>query len=120
MRRLGDADPAHAEHVTKEFVGQVKAVRTHPVAGHQQPARETRFDDMKAIAGRSLRDLGHQGIGVQMAALLQRLGFPQVPAKRPSFHPQGGTGSLNQRTHQPKLMMNKKTLMRQCLQQIPS
>src|SRR5579872_6442837 len=61
-RCFGNAHPPHAEHMREKGLGQVNFVGLHPLTRHQQPAGETRLHDVKAVAGGSLRYLGHQRV----------------------------------------------------------
>ena len=62
-RRQSDAGTPGAEHLRKEFMGQRQQGRIDSILTHQQPACQTLFDLMKAVASGELGDLHamHQG-----------------------------------------------------------
>ena len=72
VRGFGNPDPAHAQHMSEKFMGKAKMICAYPVACHQQPAREARFNDVKTVASGGLRNLGHQRVGIEKCLLLQR------------------------------------------------
>src|SRR5207253_9642258 len=53
-RRLGDADSADAKHEGQVFLRDLEVVRVGAILGHQQPARQPRFDHVEARTGRRL------------------------------------------------------------------
>src|SRR5581483_201235 len=93
-RRPRDADPAHAEHVREELLRQAEFVGAHPVARHEQPAREALLDLVKAVARRGLGNLGEQRVRVAVDALLQRRGLAHFPGEARRRHPQRAAGAL--------------------------
>lgn len=68
---LGNSDPPHSQHIAEDILRQMKLIRLHAVARHQQPAGETGFDPMKTIARGGLCHLYHQFVDVAVHFSLQ-------------------------------------------------
>ncbi len=96
LRRLGDADAPHPEHVPEEFMRHAESVRLHAIVRHQQPAREARLHHVKAIARGGLRDLRHQRMGIAVQLPLQRQAEPEFLAEARRGHPQRRPAALHQ------------------------
>src|ERR1700730_357620 len=62
---------AYAQHVRDEFLSHLQLVGMGAVAGHQQPAAESLFYWVQAVANGGLRDLRDQGLGVAEQQLLK-------------------------------------------------
>ena len=60
MRRRGDADATHAQHLAQQLVRQRKVIRANAVAGQQQSMRQARLNQVKPIARCRVRDLRHE------------------------------------------------------------
>ena len=61
-RGAGDAHTPDAEHVREEFVRDVELAGVGAIAGHQQPARQARFDEVKSRARGGLHELRQEHI----------------------------------------------------------
>ena len=72
LRRPGDPDASHPEHVSEELLRHAKAIGFDAVVGHQEPASEAPLNHVKTIARGGLRDLGHQGVNVAVQFSPQR------------------------------------------------
>ena len=97
--RFGHAFPAHAEHVGEELVRHAEFRRAHPVARHQQPAREARADDVEAVAGRGLGNLRHQRVDIAVQPALQRRRAAQRAQEPGLAQLQRGSAALHERAH---------------------
>jgi hypothetical protein len=62
-RRQSDTRTSGAEHLRKEFMGQRQQGGIDSILTHEQPASQTLFDVMQAVAGCELGDLHamHEG-----------------------------------------------------------
>lgn len=58
----GDGGAAGAEHDGEKFLGDGETIALHAVLAHQEPARETRFERVHAIAGGGLGGLGEDSL----------------------------------------------------------
>ena len=78
------------------FVRAMKGVRVRPVLSHQEATGETLFDDMKARAGGSLRELAHPHVEVALKHPLQRRTESELAAKRRRVHSKCKASALDQ------------------------
>ena len=75
-----DTDATHTEHIRKELVRNVETVAVRAVLAHQQPARETRTDQVIAQARGRRGQLGHEYVKVAVyAAQKRRIGGQFAP-----------------------------------------
>src|SRR5215213_7688051 len=63
---LRDHGAADAEHLGKEVLGYLEAVRADPVMGLRQPPRRAFLGGVQAVTGDVLREESHHGLGVAM------------------------------------------------------
>jgi len=70
--RHGHGFPASSEHIGDEFLGQKKVIRRDPVADQKQPAAQSPFERVKAIARCRDRDLRNQSFRIFQQRTLKR------------------------------------------------
>ena len=89
------ADPPHAEHAGEKLLRHQEIGGAGTVARHQQPARQSRLDHMKAVAGGGARKLPHQSAGVEQQHLAQRRRATHGHVEAGLAHAQAGSGALH-------------------------
>src|SRR5688572_31378604 len=93
----GHGNPQHAQHVAEYLLRDMKIVRSHAVARHQQPAREAVLHEMETVACRDLSDLDQSLVYVLVQRSMQGP-VPSVLAQETTGrHAQGRSASLYHR-----------------------
>jgi hypothetical protein len=85
-RRPSDPDAADTKHESQVFLGNMEGVRVRAILRHQQPARKSCLDDVKARTGGSLRELAHVNKGIAIDFALQRRTAFEFAAERHRVH----------------------------------
>ena len=93
--RLGDANAADAEHVGEKFLRNMECVGVRAILRHQQPACETRLDNVKARARGSLRELAQLDENVLVDLALQGRAAFEFAAECGGIHLQCGPFPLH-------------------------
>lgn len=94
-RSLGNAHPPHTEHVGQELMRQMESVAVSTVATHEQPAGQTRLNEVIAGTCSRLRKLPRQHIDIAIQARMKLVVLPAVPPEGEGAHAQCGPGALD-------------------------
>ncbi len=73
----GDSAPLHAEQIGENLVRELESIRCGAVVRHEQPSRQPHLDFVERIAGRSLKKLPHQDIGIALERVQQARALAQ-------------------------------------------
>src|SRR5215204_2594644 len=79
----------HAEHHRQELVLHLEHVTRRVVVRHQKPAREAFIHRVRADAGRRLRDLCEERVGVASQDVRERAAPPEFFPQRDGLHAHG-------------------------------
>jgi hypothetical protein len=94
-RGSGDPYASHAKHIGEKFMGDVKLVGVDPIAGHQQPSRQPRLNEMVAGARRGPGELTQQNVHVAVQAAPQRRAAFELMRKVRGVDAPGPAGALH-------------------------
>ena len=80
-------------------MGDREGVDADAVVTHQQPAAETLFIGVQAIAGRRLRDLPEERLNVSLHEAAEAAQAFELRDEQGRVHPQGSPADLRDRAH---------------------